>query len=707
MAEHNWKFFRAGGFDQVRLDSGADLMALGQLDQKLWLALACPVKGVEFDQQTLQYLDTDGDGTIRAPELIAAIQWAGGLLKDADLLARGSDALPLAAIDDSVEEGRQLLASARHVLQALGKAGADNINVADAGDRVAIFANARFNGDGIVTPATSEDESLGQLITEMIDCLGGEPDLSGADGISQARADQFFAEAQAWLDWQRQADADPAIRPLGGDTDAAYQALQAVSGKIDDYFARCRLAAFDPRAAAAMNGSEADLQALAAHNLAVELGQASPLPLAYIEAGRALPLNEGLNPAWAGAVAALAEQAVHPLLGERNDLAEAEWMDLKARFAAYATWAATAVDTPVAKLGRERLEACLSDGSRDRLNDLIAQDAALKPELDALVAVDRLIHYVRDLGKLANNFVAFRDFYTRQDQAIFQAGTLYLDGRSCELCVQVTDPGKHAALAGLSKTCLVYCDCSRTGEKMQIAAAFTAGDSTQLMVGRNGVFYDRQGRDWNATIVKIIDHPISIRQAFWSPYRKVGRMVSEQIQKFGASREAAVEKQAQTAVAEGGKKVETGAKTEAAPFDIGKSVGIFAAIGLALGAIGTAIASVVTGFLGLSWWQMPLALAGLVLIISGPSMLLAWFKLRSRTLGPILDANGWAVNARAMINIPFGTALTRLAELPKGAERSLRDPYAPKKGLGWWLILLVIIALAIYAWRAGFFGGAA
>ncbi|HET7318806.1 MAG TPA: hypothetical protein VFK23_06705, partial [Nitrospirota bacterium] len=128
----------------------------------------------------------------------------------------------------------------------------------------------------------------------------------------------------------------------------------------------------------------------------------------------------------------------------------------------------------------------------------------------------------------------------------------------------------------------------------------------------------------------------------------------------------------------------------AAPFDVAKFAGIFAAIGLAIGAIGTAIAALVTGLLRLAWWQVPLAFLGIVLIISGPSMALAWFKLRQRNLGPLLDAGGWAVNARARINIPFGTQLTSIAQIPEGAERSLFDPYKEKKGP-----LPFIIAVAV------------
>jgi Na+(H+)/acetate symporter ActP len=137
------------------------------------------------------------------------------------------------------------------------------------------------------------------------------------------------------------------------------------------------------------------------------------------------------------------------------------------------------------------------------------------------------------------------------------------------------------------------------------------------------------------------------------------------------------------------------------PFDVGKFAGIFAAIGLALGALGTALVSALGGLFSLSWWQIPLALVGVVLLISLPAVVFAWFKLRSRNLGPILDANGWAVNARARINIPFGTALTQLAKLPANAERSMQDPYAEESTPWGWYFVMLIAAGAGLAWYLG------
>ncbi len=219
------------------------------------------------------------------------------------------------------------------------------------------------------------------------------------------------------------------------------------------------------------------------------------------------------------------------------------------------------------------------------------------------------------------------------------------------------------------------------------------------------MFYDRRGQDWNATIVRILEHPISIHQAFWAPYKRVGKMVGEQVQKLAAAKSQASEDKLTKTVLAAGTKQEA-VKSAAPPFDVAKFAGIFAAIGLAVGALGTAAASILTGLIGLKWWQIPIALVGLLLLVSGPSMLIAWFKLRQRNLGPILDANGWAVNARAKINIPFGTSLTGVAKLPEGADRSLIDPYADKiHGWPYFLATAFVVGFVLWGlWLVGLFG---
>ena len=698
---HTWKFFRAGGFDQVRLETGADLMALDQLDQKLWVALACPTTGLEFDKATLALIDTDKDGRIRAPELIAATKWAGSCLKNPDDLLKSSASLPLSAINDATPEGKQLLASAKQILATLKKADAAAVTVEDASQVTEKFVETVLNGDGIIIPETAKDDATKQVINDIIACLGADTDRSGKPGIGQAKVDQFFADAQAFSDWHKKAEADKAVLPLGDATAAAVAAVKAVKAKVDDYFTRCRLAAFDPRASNALNRDEKEYLALAAKDLTITNAEIAGFPLARVEAGRPLPLTQGVNPAWADAVAKLYSDAVKPLLGEKTALTEAEWGQLLAKLAPYECWPAGQAGGSVAKLGGIASAKSWPSTAKDTLTKLIAEDKSLEPQFTAIAAVEKLARYNRDLYKLLNNFVSFRDFYGRKDKAIFQAGTLYLDQRSCDLCLTVEDAGRHALLAGLAGTYLAYCDCARkaTGEKLQIVAAFTGGDSDNLMVGRNGIFYDRKGRDWDATITKIIENPISIPQAFWAPYKKVVRMIEEQVAKRAAAADAAATQQLQqgaTAVvqADPTKRRATARAGRRPRWTLARwrpSAWCLTTLLAALGGIFGAIAK-------LPAWQVPLAIIGILLAISLPSMLLAWLKLRKRNLGPILDANGWAVNAKAKMNVPFGGSLTGVATLPPGSQRDLVDPFAEKKSPWPKIIVLVIVLAVCWSW---------
>jgi hypothetical protein len=706
---HRWKFFRAGGFDQVHLENGSDLTTLDQLDPKLWVALSCPARGVELDSKTLELIDTDGDGRIRVPEIIEAVKWTTSLLDNPDDLIKRSPELPLSSINTQSPEGQIILDSAKHILANLGKENAAAVTVEDTTDTARIFSHTKFNGDGIIPADASDDPEIRRIIDEIIECMGAEIDRSEKQGVSQVKVDRFFNEAEAYSDWWKKAATDEnAVFLLGKATLSAAETFNAVKAKISDYFLRCRLAAFDDRALSAVNRQETEYVSFADRNLSPDMEEIASFPLSRIEIDKPLSLREKINPAWASRMNRFVSDVVAPLLGEKPRLSESEWEYLASRFAAYESWLSGKTGTAVEKLGIERIREILGGNGKEVITDLIAKDQMLEPEFNSIATLDKLVRYHRDLFTLLNNFVSFSDFYTRRGKAIFQAGTLYLDGRSCDLCIRVDDPDKHAALATLSRTYLVYCDCSRKGgtDRMNIAAAFTVGDSDFLMVGvgdsdflmvgRNGVFFDRQGQDWDATIVRIIEHPISIRQAFWTPYKRIMKMIGEQVEKLAAARAKAVTEKGASGVMSSAQHVAAGKPAAPVqPFDIAKFAGIFAAIGLAIGAIGTAIVAAVTGFVKLAWWQMPLAILAIILLISVPSMIIAWMKLSQRNLGPLLDANGWAVNTRARINIPFGSSLTRMAVLPEGSERSLQDPFAEKKRRWPYYILAFIILLII------------
>lgn len=332
---------------------------------------------------------------------------------------------------------------------------------------------------------------------------------------------------------------------------------------------------------------------------------------------------------------------------------------------------------------------------------LTAAQAQYKP-------LEKLLLLCRDFCTLLRNFVSFQDFYAKRGKAllgrgaddespwaIFQAGTLVIDQRACNLCLKVSDMAKHNTQAPDSGMYLIYCNCKHhaSGQTMTVVAAMTVGDIRNLKVGKNALFYDRQGRDWEAEVVKIIDNPISIGQAFWSPYRKLGDWVSGLITKSAAEKEkksfADLTTKLQTPPAAG----QAAQPAQPAPFDIAKFAGIFAAIGMAIGAIGTFLTSLLSEvgkFAENGWWAIPTLIICILLAISGPSMVLAWMKLRKRNLAPLLNANGWAINADAIVSVLFGNTLTEKADFPVLKLK--------KKGLtkgGKWAIAVAAIILGI------------
>ena len=699
---HRWRFFRAGGFDQVQLETPADLAALRGLDQKLWASLACPVNNLELDRRMLQYIDLNKDGRIRAPEILDVVDWTLARLRDPAVLFQEGPLQLSSLTDDAV--GTRLGLAARRLLGVLGRPDAESLTPADTADLAKLFPPHESNGDGLVPASMTDDAELKAAITDIIASLGAKTDRSGEPAIGVEQITSFFDQARQMHAWHARA-AEQGLDAFGEGTVAAVEALSAVRAKIDDYFTRVAMAEFDPRAAALMNAKEEELVRLASLSLA-DAGEVAGLPLATVQHGDELPLSKGLNPAWQGAVDEFRQRVIVPVYGERDSLSREQWQHLVALCGNYLAWRAETPKVAIAEvLERGRILELVEQGAEARLLALVEEDKTVAEAADGLVELDKLIRLRHGLVTLLRNFVSFQTFYSRHEKAVFQAGVLYIDGKSCELVVEVENVEAHAKVAAASDCFLLYCACTRRGEPVRgketlnIVVAVTAGGEGDLQAGRHGLFYDREGNDWDATVVKVVQHAISIREAFWSPYRRISKLVSDQVQKLAASRDA--DMVSKTAAKVG----ETGAAVTPTPaFDIAKFAGIFAAIGLAVGALGTALAAVVTGILSLALWQVPLLLFCVLLAISGPAMLLAWFKLRRRSLGPILDGNGWAVNAQARISIPFGTALTQMAELPKGSDRALRDPYA-NKSLVWPWILALLLALGVgyYAWNNGVF----
>lgn len=690
--KYNWNFSTIGGVTRVNIESGEDIAHLSELDQKLWTVLSCPVQGLEIDEDTLRMVDVDSDGKIHVNDVIATAEWLGKALNNLNLLLKRDDSVDLTAFNENTEEGRALKASAKQILLNLGL-NKNSISVADTSDSIAIFAQTRLNGDGIITPASTDDAALQNVINCAVGTVGSVQDRSGAAGIDAGLTEAFYGELAGYTAWVEAGEADKAaIFPFGDDTEAAWNACETLKAKIADYFMRCKLADFHNDSVSVLDISTDRIGSISGKDLSLCGNEISEYPLAKVTAEMTLPLDGGINPAWKPAFDSLKSLVLDKMFEGKKSITESEWLSVLARFDAFNGWKSAAAGQSVAALGYDTAKQILAENRKDDLLKLIADDFALKAESDSIDAVNKLTHLYRDFYSLLCNFVTMKDFYSQDRLAAFQAGTLYIDQRSCDLCIKVADMGKQDAMASISNMFIVYCNCvsKSSAATMTIAAVVTDGDINNLREGKNGIFYDREGNDWDATIVKVVDSPISIRQAFWRPYRKFGQFIENTISKFASEKDA---KAMDSMTASVTAKVEGGEKKP--PFDIAKYAGIFAAVGLALGAILAALATIAKSLSEFSFLQWVILILAIILVISGPAMILAWLKLRKRNLSPLLNANGWAVNAKNLVNIRFGATLTHLAKMPKFAANS--DPYVMSPWKKWLIRIVVILAAAFCA----------
>lgn len=533
---HEWRYFRTSRLVQVSIETGADIENLKDLDQKLWTVLAASNKGLRFDQRTLDFLDSDGDGRVLAPDVLQAVDF---------LKSKGVDL------------------------------------------------------DSLFKEDPEDEQALASILEKEADLAKVEPSDD---------------EKKALADWEAAPAGDPAILPLKDATAAANDALAAVEEVLDAYFA-----------------------------------QPEDAPLVVEGPETMLPTAGNINPKYADAVRAFVEKAVVPVLGEREMLTRADFEKVRAAFAPYRAW----------------------------LNAKPVMNANAKAELEE---EERKLRLKMNLAEYLRSYVNQSSLYDPDMKAIYQTGDLYIDGRVCELCFHVDDEGAHSALAEKSNCCVLYVKLTRPGAAPRsICAVVTAGRTAPLFVGRNGIFYDRDGNVWDAVVTKVVESQVSLREAFWAPWRKLGEAIAAQVKKFVASKEKAPD--AALAPKEGG-----GAAA---------LTGAIAALGVGVGLMGAAFAGLIGFVSGLPWWKTALAVLVIILAVSVPSVILTWFKLRRRDIGAILNAGGWAVNRPLYFSMRLARLFTRQAEVPLGTAVA-RDPYASRKWPYW--LALFLVAAAGVAW---------
>ena len=664
---HRHAFFRTARTTQVALTCGADIEHLADLDRTYWAILSRPTY-IEGRADFLACdLDTNGDGRIRMPEVLAAIEWLKPRIASFDRLFLPYEGLVKEDFRDDTPEGKALS-------DLLAKVAPDGtpIPLDTLFKQRTKVCGAEPCYPGKVPFTCGCDPTVERRILDVAETLWCcNPGISGEEELGRKEFEEGVKTVDQGLAWVAAKPKSPY------NDDADFATFCALQEPIDAYFRACETLRYDPAST------------VLTHDPALPLDKA-PLALPSAEA-KGLPLRDGINPEWREELTRVSKWVA------ADTLTPEAWQRLKADFAPLTAW----YDDPEFLPRRDDFLAFVDSDDKEQIEDLtnpeiratllrLIEESEAKVKLSATYdELQRFASLRGGLLRFLRNFVNVSDLYPPVADPLFLCGKLFMDGRIASLCFPVANGGEkaHAALAAPARCCLVYCTLERKEQTNRtILAVFTAGTVGALTVGKRGLFVDLNGNDWEATVSHVAITTISLWEAFFAPWRKIGEVCSETVQKLiggrGDTATAVV-----TAAAVTKTQAAAGTPTTAAapaakatpPASNASQMASVATLGISLSFLASAAAAIASAVTHAPLWKTGSVVLGIILVVSIPSVILAWIRLRNRDLAPILNASGWAVNRAIGLTPRLGRFFTQRANYL--GRRFVRRPNARKQGV--------------------------
>jgi hypothetical protein len=655
---------------QLELKNFDDLLAALEVPKTQWIATSAPINVLNCDKKFLEYLDTDHNGRVRVEELSEAIRWTGKMLKDRTGVKDGSDTLTLSRLS---ADGAILSAAATLVLDAVGKGDATAITLAQIRESDSTLRAAHFNGDGIVAPeafTTERHRTVAKAVMSCFDTVKNRADKAGvtAELVKQYR--ELSAAGKAHLGKKSGAYVWSDASEARADT------LKAIRARVDEYYLQCRLIAAQSDASGALkpalDGIMGNTEALAKI--------LSIAPIAAPSADGMLTWSKLFRGADVEALEALRKDVFDPVFAGQSAMSESQWRELCAKADGIQAWRDGATANKAIALGAELDK--ISDDELSAIEEKCKEDAARKEKLDAVSNLEKLLLNQKYLLRFANNFISMPELYDPSVLALFECGKLILSGREFTFSVKVPDRGMHSALASAGTMFTMYVQVvPGEGEPYQVALPVTAGTAAGVEVGKRGVFIDSERKEHDAVVVQIVTQPVSLWEAMVSPYQKIGKFISGKIEGFVGEGDAALSKQLESGYTAAKTTAETAATAPAAapapaapaPAPAGANAGIITGLTVGIGLVLSAITGMLAAIAGMNPAQLIGSVIGLMAIVSLPSGLFAWLKLRKRDLAVVLEGQGWALNDRMLLGRHLGPLLTRTPARPKNSTSELTD----------------------------------
>jgi len=330
----------------------------------------------------------------------------------------------------------------------------------------------------------------------------------------------------------------------------------------------------------------------------------------------------------------------------------------------------------VEALGDERIREYLGEHYDRMVREWIERSRDRALVLEHVRMAEKLALFQGYLLEFANNFVSFPHLYDPNRRAAFEEGSLVMDGRWFNLAVRVPDRAQHLQSTQNSSMFVMYVrvEHGESGQAYEVAVPVTSGTQGSLALGKRGVFYRVDDSEWTAQVVHLVDQPVSLWEAIFMPFQRLGAAVMSKMETLALSADKRLQEAGSAVVGETYQRAVGPATTPVAGAP-GGTVGwggLLAGGGIAVAALASSAAFITRTLAELRWWQIATGVGGIVLAVLIPVALVSVLKLRRRDLSCVLEGSGWAINLRMRLSRAQRRSFTQRPSYPPGSRFSRR-----------------------------------
>jgi hypothetical protein len=648
---------RYGGDWQPSLDNFDDAVAALALPDTAWAVLSCPIDGMDLDANFVALIDRDADGRVRTDDVREAVAWTASMLCNLRGVTEGVAQL---RVDDLTELAGGHRDTALALTAALGHDDSVALTLADLRNTEALCQCGDRDGDGVV-PVHCLPPELQAAAESILSVCPAEQALNGNLGVTRAVLEQFATERDAAIAWF---DEEQGRSPWGEATVDLARSLVDCDSAVQAWFSLSKLVVVDPASAQIIEQGSAE------HALRAPVGQdparlaalLDELPLASPDVGGFLTF-ECIRPGSRHEALLALRDAV---FDRAASLSAGEWDAALTTAHKIVAWENAGSLLVARPLGVDVLRG-IGNHTLNELRLCCELDERNRQYFTHLHELEKLLVYQRDLFRFCRNFIAFTDLMDPNRRALFERGTLILDGRTFHFAMRVRDIKRHKARAELSGIFVLYVQVAFRREASDaptletVAVPVTRGTSAGLGVHRRGVFVDRDGHYHEALVVGVVENPVSFTEALLTPFGRVGQYLSGKLEKLTQKLDGDFDKQ-----------VTDISKLPAAP---PPAPGMNPLMGgtIAFAALGSAFAFITKQLSEIGGPRILIALVILSALVAIPTVLVASVRLYRRNLAGLIAASDWALNDRMRLTASLGRLFTRRPALPAKVVAATRD----------------------------------